>query len=189
MSKRMATTNPITPSAIVKKAIEIVGVGTTSTIVWEHEGVSVLDWRASSGRIANITFRQLGSEYYTVEFNNGSAVFEDNDVSSLGLASLGIHSGANPVIRSNKIHNSGQSGISVYKDALGTIENNEIYENGNSGIQVRTGSKTIIRNNKIMRNESAGIFFMSNSSGTAIRNEIFENKTSGVQIGDAATPI
>src|SRR5262249_10570439 len=61
-------------SVLIDKPLEILGDGMNTEIVWEATGTSVLVFRASMGRVANLSIRQGGGDGYGVEVVQGRLI-------------------------------------------------------------------------------------------------------------------
>ena len=121
---------------IIEKAVEIVGDGPASAIAIEARGADAVLFSADSGRVANLTLRQVGGEgkWFGVDISAGCLLLEDCDVTSESLACVAIHDGADPVVRRNRIRDGKQGGVHVYEQGRGTIEDNEIVGNAGAGV-------------------------------------------------------
>lgn len=169
--------------------VTIVGVGDRTTIVWESDEDDVIYWTAGSGRIANLTLHLRGGDFYTVDFDGGSAVLEDNVMSSGGLAIVGVRSGSTATVRNNIIKDGASTGVYVYDDARGTVEDNEILDIKGSGISVKTGGDPVIRRNAIHRSEQSGIYVFEDGKGTIEDNEVTGSGKSAIAVATGSDPI
>ena len=175
---------------VLGKPLEIVGDGPVADTVIRARDADVLVFRASVGRVANLTLRQAGGQqnWYSVDITQGRLELEDCDISSQGSACIGIHGGANPGLRRNKIHDSNQAGVFVYDSGLGTVEDNDITGNAFSGVEIKTGANPTLRGNKIHDNKEAGVFVHDSGLGTVEDNDITGNTKAGVEIKTGANP-
>lgn len=170
----------------IDKPLEIVGDGPRDDIIVQAFGADVILFRASMGRISNLTLRQTGGgEWYAVDISQGRLELEQCDISSRALACVGIHSGADPRLRGNRIHDSAQSGLVIYADGRGTLEENEISGNVLHGLAISDGAGPIIRNNQIHANVQSGVF-VHGATVTLEANEIAANLGAGVVLAEGA---
>jgi parallel beta-helix repeat protein len=174
----------------VGKPLEIVGDGPVADIEIRASDAHVLEFQASVGRIANLTLRQAGGtrNWYGVDITRGRLDLEDCDISSQDGAGVGIHDGATPRLRRNKIHDSKQNGVLVYDGGRGTVEDNDITGNGKSGVEITTGGDPTVRGNKIHGNNGAGVYVRDSGRGTVEDNDITGNGYAGVAIKTGADP-
>jgi parallel beta-helix repeat protein len=195
---------------VVDKPLEILGDGPVSDIEIRARGANALLFRASIGRVANLTLRQAGSEgeWYGVDIIQGRLDLEGCDISSQSLACVAIRNGADPRLRRNQIHDGRGFGVDVRDSGLGMLEDNDITANGRSGVMIRSrGNPTLRRNqihdnkeygvdigdsgqgtledNDITANTHSGVVIMWHSNPTLRRNQIHDNKGSGVFVGDS----
>jgi F-box protein 11 len=175
---------------VVDKPVEIVGDGPVADIEIRARDTNLLAFRASAGRVANLSLRQAGGteNWCAVDITQGRLDLEDCDISSQDGACVGIHDGANPRLRRNKIHDSRQSGVLVYDSGLGTVEDNDITGNALAGVAIKTGGDPTVRGNKIHDNKQAGVHVYDNGVGTVEDNDITGNGYAGVQIKTGGDP-
>lgn len=122
-------------SIVLNKALELFGDGQKGDIVVQWGGASCLSFRATMGRVSNITFRQLGiTEEPCVDILQGRLELETCNISSQGAVGIAIHNGADPRIRYSNVHDNKKAGIAVFADGLGTVEKSTIFHNGGPGI-------------------------------------------------------
>jgi Right handed beta helix region len=89
-------------------------------------------FKASIGRVANLTLRQAGGDrrlWYGVDITQGRLDLEGCDISSESGACVAIHDGADPLLRHNQIHDGKAIGVMVYDDGRGTLEDNDLTDN------------------------------------------------------------
>lgn len=177
-------------AVIIDKPIEILGDGDRSDIVIESQNAPAVSFRATMGRVANLTLRRgsRGPKHFCVDISQGRLDLEDCDVLSQSLACVGIHAGADPRLRRNVIHDGTGSGVYIYENGRGTVEDNDIFGNGLSGVEIRDSADPIIRRNRIHDGKGAGIMVHSGGRGTLEDNEIFANRHSGVEIKKGGNP-
>jgi len=177
-------------AVVIDKPVEIIGDGELGEVVLEATGAPTVSFRASMGRIANLTIRQAGGggKSYCIDIAQGRLDIEGCDISSQGLSCIGIHGGADPRLRRNRIHDGQSSGVYVYDNGLGTFEDNEIFGNAFSGVEVKGGGNPTLRRNRIHDGKSAGVLVYDNAQGTIEDNEISDNAFSGVQIRAGGNP-
>jgi parallel beta-helix repeat protein len=146
---------------VIDKPVEIIGDGELGDVVIEASVEDTVLFRASMGRIANLTLRQTGDgERYCVDIAQGRLDLEECDITSHGLACVAIHGGADPRVRRNRIHDGRRGGgIFVYEESRGTLEDNEIFANAIAGVEIKAGSNPTLRRNRIYHGKSAGVSF------------------------------
>jgi len=178
-------------SLVIDKPLEIIGEGEGSDIVIQANGKPVIRFQTSMGRMVNLTLQQMGGtsgEWFCVDIAQGRLELEDCDMSSQSLACVGLHGGADPRLRRNRIHDSKSgSGVFVFENAQGTFEDNDIFGNSLSGITIKSGGNSTVRRNRI-HNNSVGIHVHDNGEGTFEDNDILSNALSGVQIVASGNP-
>ena len=177
----------------IDKPLEIVGVGTRSTIVLEAEDDDVIRWSAQTGLLSNITLRQTGSAedayYGALTISAGAPVIENNDIVSTSSASVFVYGDeTRPTLRGNRVHGARHAGIVYYAGAGGLMIGNEVYENAYSGIEVREGAAPEIRDNLVRDGGGAGVFVYDAARPLVVGNEIVANAGTGVQIKTAGDP-
>ena len=173
---------------VIDKPVEIIGDGRLDEVVVEASGSDVVLFQASMGRIANLTLRQVGSAWSCIDIAQGRLDVEGCDISSRGLACVAIHSGADPRLRRNRIHDGKQGGVFVYEDGQGTLEDNEIFSNAFAGVTISKGSNPTLRRNRIHDGKQGGVFVYEDGQGTLEDNEIFSNAHAGVLISKGGNP-
>lgn len=173
----------------VAKTLDLIGIGDRDKIIWEAKDDNVIHWTAGSGRISNLSLRQLGGEFHSVNFDGGSALLENSDLTSQGWAIVVIHKGADPVLRGNVIHDGKQGGVMVLNKGRGLLEKNEIYGNALSGVSVKTHADPVLRGNVIRDGKQVGAMIYEEGRGLLEKNEIYDNAYSNVEIRTAADPV
>jgi parallel beta-helix repeat protein len=178
-------------SLTIDKPLELIGDGPLEDIEIRARDAHTLVFRASIGRVANLTLRQAGGKrnWYCVVISQGRLDLEGCDISSRGAGCVAISDGADPRLRRNKIHDGLQSGVYVYQGGLGTLEDNEITGNGLSGVAIRAAGDPVLRRNQIHDNKDHGVYVYKDGLGTLEDNEITGNGLSGVGIGTAGDPV
>jgi parallel beta-helix repeat protein len=176
-------------SLVVDKPLEILGDGPLEDIeIRAHRGDALL-FRASIGRVVNLTLRKTGgASAFAVDITQGRLELEGCDVSSQSLACVAIRDGADPRLRRNRIHGGKQGGVFVLDGGLGTLEDNEITDNTYSGVEIKEAGNPTLRRNRIHHNQASGVYVHSSGLGTLEDNEITGNHYSGVQIRKAGNP-
>ena len=124
-----------------------------------------------------------------VDITQGRLELEGCDISSRKLAAVAIRNGADPRLRSNKIHSGETTGVSVHDDGLGTLEDNDITANGFCGVKIHTStSNPTMRRNQIHDNQHNGVYVYDNGLGTLEDNDITANAVCGVEIRTGGNP-
>ncbi len=171
-----------TESLVIDKPLELVGDGERDDILIEARDASVLTLKALNGRVAHLTLRQLGGDYYCVNIPQGAMVLEDCDISSLGYTSVCIHgASARPRVRLNRIHDGEGAGVVVKEQGQGIIEYNDIFDNGSpgkarSGISIREGAVPTVRRNRIYHNTGSAIHVYDKGGGIFEDNDLRDNQ-------------
>ena len=176
----------------ITKELHLVGGGLTrGDVVIEAREGNCLVFNTQLGSVKNMTFRLTGGKKnFCVDIRKGRLVLDGNDITSNGLASVGIRGeGTNPIVRGNRIHGSAQGGILIYDKALGRIENNDIFQNKLAGIEIRQGADPLVIGNKIHHGRAGGILVQQNGKGRLEKNEIYKNYFTGIEIRDKGDPL
>jgi parallel beta-helix repeat protein len=175
---------------VLDKPLELLGEGEPSGIVVEATGANALVFRATLGRVANLTFKQRGGgDYFAVDIAQGRLTLEGCRIESASLAGVAVHGAETaPIIRNNQIRRCGQSGVVVFDGASGWLEENEIVHNGAFGVLVRDVSAPVLRGNQIRDNEHGGVQF-DHGAGRLEDNEISGNRAEGVLVAAGAAPV
>ena len=173
---------------VVDKPLEILGDGPAADIEIRARGADALAFRASMGRVANLTLRQVGGEgdWFAVDITQGRLDLEGCDISSQSLASVAIRDGADPRLRRNKIQ---QGGVFAFDGGLGTLEDNEITGDDLSGVEIKTGANPTLRGNRIHGNKQNGVMVWEGGLGMLEDNDITGNGYQGVEIRTNGNPI
>ena len=79
---------------VIDKPLEIIGDGAPGEVVIEALSKCVLYFQAAMGRVANVTLRQAGGDWYAVDIAQGRLDLEDCDITSQGKSCVAIHDGA-----------------------------------------------------------------------------------------------
>ena len=175
---------------VVDKPLEILGDGPVAEIVIRAHGADALLFRASIGRVSNLTLRQAGGkgDWFGVDIAQGRLDLEGCDISSQSLACVAIRNGADPRLRRNKIHDGKAGGVYVYDNGLGTLEDNDITGNTLAGVEIKTGGDPTLRRNQIHGSKAAGVYVYDNGLGTLEDNDITGNTLAGVEIKTGGDP-
>ena len=175
---------------VVDKPLEILGDGPVADIEIRARGADALLFKASIGRIANLTLHQAGGEgdWYGVNITQGRLDLEGCDISSQSLACVAIRNGADPRLRRNKIHDGEEDGVLVYDEGLGTLEDNDITANTLAGVEITTGGNPTLRRNQIHDNKEDGVYVYDSGLGTLEDNDITANTLAGVEITAGGNP-
>jgi F-box protein 11 len=72
--------------------------------------------------------------------DNGLGTLEENEVTGNALAGVTIRTGANPILRRNRISNNLGGGVLVLHFGRGTIEDNDMRGNSGTALVVDTSS-------------------------------------------------
>jgi parallel beta-helix repeat protein len=175
---------------IVDKPLEILGDGPVRDIEIRARGAAALLFKASIGRVTNLTLRQAGGEgrWYGVDITQGRLDLEGCDISSQVGPCVGIHGGADPRLRRNQIHDGNEGGVLVYAEGRGTLEDNDISGNALVGVEIESGADPTLRRNQIHDNKEGGVFVLDDGRGTLEDNDISGNGNAGATISIGGDP-
>jgi parallel beta-helix repeat protein len=175
---------------VIEKPVEIIGDGELGDVVIEASGKPTVLFQASMARLANLALRQAGGENaFCVDIAQGRLDLEGCDITSQSLACVAIHDGADPWLRSNRIHSGKEGGIFVYRNGQGTLEDNDIFDNGLAGIEIQEGGNPTLRRNRIRDGKEGGVYVHKSGEGVFEDNEISANRLAGVAIMDGGNPV
>jgi parallel beta-helix repeat protein len=175
---------------VIEKPLEILGDGPLEEIVVRASSRDVILFRATMGRVTNLTLRQDGAGIrYGVDISQGRLELEGCDITSQNNACVAIHHGADPRLRRNRIHGGKVGGVVFYDGGQGTLEDNEIFASGTSGVEIRGGSSPTLRRNRIHDGKTIGVLVHQSGEGVLEDNEIFANALGGVEIRSGGNPI
>ncbi len=175
----------------IDKPLELIGEGQPGDVEVHAAGTNVIRFTASQGRVANLTLRQTGGKgtWYGVDIAAGRLELEDCDISSQSLSGVGIHDGAHPILRRNRIHDGKEGGgVYAYAQGQGLLEDNEVFANTLSGVEIKKGSAPTLRRNRIHDNKQSGVFVQEQGQGLLEENEIFANGYAGVDVREGGAP-
>jgi parallel beta-helix repeat protein len=175
---------------VIDKPLEILGDGPVEEIVVRARSANALLFRASIGRVANLTLHQAGGKgnWFGVDITQGRLDLEGCDISSQTTTCVAIHNGADPRLRRNQIHDSKEGGVYVYENGLGTLEDNDITANTLAGVTITTGGNPTLRRNQIHDSKQSGVYVCENGLGTLEDNDITANTYAGVEIKGGGSP-
>jgi parallel beta-helix repeat protein len=108
--------------------------------------------------------------------DSGLGTLEDNDIAVNGYSGIEIHSGGNPTVRRNRIHDNKHNGCLVHTDGLGILEDNDIAANGYAGVEIRNGGNPTVRGNRINRNSYTAVWVHNDGRGMIEDNDLTGNK-------------
>jgi F-box protein 11 len=174
---------------VVDKPLEILGEGNAGEIVVQTARTNALAFRTILGRIANVSFRQLGGgDYFAVDITQGRLTLERCRIESASLAGIAIHGAeTDPIVRNCTVQRCLQSGIVVFEQARGTLEENDVADNNMLGILIRDGASPVLRGNQVHDNEHGGVQ-VDGAAGRIEDNTISSNRAEGVLISNQAKP-
>lgn len=175
---------------VIEKPLEIIGDGDPGEVVIQATGKDTVLFKTTMGRISNLTLRQMGDgEWYCVDIAQGRLELEGCDITSQSLACVAIHSGADPRLRRNRIHDGKSNGVFIYENGQGTLEDNDISGNTLVGIEIKESSNPMLRRNRIHDGKQGGVFVHESGQGTLEDNDIFGNTLTGIQIKGGSNPM
>jgi len=173
---------------IDKPGLEIIGDGDPAEVVVHATGKNALLFKTTMGRVTNLTLRQMGGgDWCGVEIAQGRLDMEECDITSQSLACVTIHSGADPRLRRNRIHD-GKIGVLVSGNGQGVLEDNDIFGNPFIGVAITGGGNPTLRRNRIHDSKGGGVLVRDNGQGTLEDNDIFGNPQAGVAIIEGGNP-
>ena len=95
------------------------------------------------------------------------------------MSCVAVHNGANPALRSNRIHDSRESGIYIFDTGQGIFEDNDIFANTFSGVGVTTEGGPTLRRNKIYNSKQGGVHVHDKGLAIFERNTVSNNGGAG----------
>ncbi len=174
---------------VIDKALEIIGEGDPDEIVIQATGKEALSFRATMGRVANLTLRQMGGgEWYCVDIAQGRLELEGCDITSQSLSCVAIHGTADPRLRRNRIHDSKESGVYIYENGQGTLEDNDIFGSGLSQVAIKKGGNPMLRRNRINKNGYHAVWVYSGGGGTIEDNDLRDNRRGAWDVSPDSKP-
>jgi F-box protein 11 len=171
---------------IDKPGLEIIGDGNLDDVVVQAADIHTLLFETTMGKVANLTLRQSGF-WFGVDVAQGRLELDECDITSQGLACVGIHDGADPRLRRNRIHGGKRSGIFVYKNGQGVLEDNDIFGNAEAGVVIGEGCNSTLRRNRINENGWA-VWVYDGGGGTIEDNDLSDNARGAWDISDDSEP-
>jgi parallel beta-helix repeat protein len=171
------------------KPLEIKGEGKREDIEIRATGKHTLAFKAASGRVANLTLRQMSEDdFYCADISSGRLMLEDCDLSSQGKMCISIRGPADPRLRRNTIHDNKGNGISVTDKGQGILEENDIFGSDLPQVAIVKGGNPILRRNRIHDGKSNGIRITNNGKGILEENDIFGHDFPQVAIDSGGNP-
>lgn len=178
-----------TEGLILDKPLEIIGDGEPGEVIVQASDRNVLLFQTTMGRVTNLTLRQAGGGgWFAVDIAQGRLELEDCDITGQELACVGIHNGADPRLRRNRIHDGKSGGIYVYENGLGTLEDNDIFGTADAGVAITERGNPTLRHNRIHDCKEDGVFVYGDGLGTLEDNDIFGNTYAGVEVKEGGNP-
>ncbi len=159
----------------IDKPLEILGDGDLRDIVIRATGKSALLFKTAMGRVSNLTLQQSDGDGCCVDISQGRLELEGCDITGHAEACVAIHSGADPRLRKNRIHDGKAEGVSVYDSGLGILEENDIYSNAGPGVAISKSGSPILRRNRINKNGGEAIRVFEGGLGTIEENDLRDN--------------
>eukprot|EP01062_Namystynia_karyoxenos_P011359 TRINITY_DN14061_c0_g1_i1.p1 TRINITY_DN14061_c0_g1~~TRINITY_DN14061_c0_g1_i1.p1 ORF type:complete len:581 (+),score=101.89 TRINITY_DN14061_c0_g1_i1:107-1849(+) len=140
--------------------------------------------------ISGFTLRQRSRNFFCLRIiaSGDGVVVEGCDIQSDHFSCVQIDSGANPLVRNNRVHDSKQCGIIVKRNGAGRIECNEIFSNSLSNVYIDAGANPTVRHNQIHSSQQHGIWLKQAACGVISNNTIYNNQMNNIKIEDGATP-
>ena len=167
----------------IEKPVEIIGDGDPGEVVIEATGKQSVLFKATMGRITNLTLRQAGGgNWASVDIAQGRLDLDGCDITGQGFTCVAIRGGADPRLRRNRIHDGKHAGVFVFENGLGTFEDNDIFGNALAGVCISQGGNPTLRRNRIHDGLQGGVMAWENGQGTLEDNDIFGNALAGMEI-------
>ena len=174
---------------VLDKPLEIMGMGGSEEVIVQARGMNAVVFKTTMGRVANMALRQMGEgQWSAVDISQGRLELEDCDITSQSLSGVFIHSGANPRLRRNRIHDAKECGVLVYENGLGTLEDNYISGNALAGVEIKQGGNPTLRRNRIHDGKAGGVLVQENGLGSLEDNYISGNALAGVEVKTGGNP-
>ena len=173
---------------VIKKPLEIIGDGEPGEVVVQAEGKSALFFRTTMGRVVNLTLRQMSSNCLSVDIGQGRLELEGCDITSRGVCCVIIHSGADPRLRRNRIHDGMGGGVVVYENGQGVLEDNNIFGNASDGVLIAAGGNPTLRRNRINKNDRWAVHAIVRGGGTIEDNDLRGNARGAWNISADSEP-
>jgi parallel beta-helix repeat protein len=174
---------------ILDKPLEIVGDGQPGDVEVLASGSDVILFKATQGRVANLTLRQTGGgKWFCVDITSGRLELEDCDISSQSLACVAVHESADPRVRRCHIHDGTAGGVYVFSKGQGIFEDCDIFANALAGVEVKTGAAPTVRRCRIHDGKQGGVFVNDEGQGVFEDCEIFANTYAGVEVKTGGVP-
>jgi parallel beta-helix repeat protein len=170
-------------SLLIDKPLEIIGDGPLARIEIVGTFDHVLNFRAETGLVVNLTLSQpSGPPHQGVFIARGQLHLEGCDIGSRTGSGVYILGGSKPILRRNVIHFAMEVGVLFQKGGGGTLEDNEITGCGLDGMELQAGSDPVLRRNVIRDSRKHGVYIHDDGRGTFEENQITGNKQRGVAI-------
>ncbi len=109
-------------------------------------------------------------------YDNGSGLFERNDIFGNAAAGIMVMEDGNPTVRNNRIHDGKAAGIYVHSKGAGVFEDNAIRAHVGVGVHVRNAVAPVFRGNRISGNLYEGFWVSDGGGGTFEDNDLRGNK-------------
>jgi parallel beta-helix repeat protein len=177
-------------SLLIDKPLEIIGDGPLARIEIVGTFDHVLNFRAETGLVVNLTLSQpSGPPHQGVFIARGQLHLEGCDIGSRTGSGVYILGGSKPILRRNVIHFAMEVGVLFQKGSGGTLEDNEITGCGLDGVEVQAGSDPVLRRNVIRDSRKHGVLFDETARGTLEDNEIAGSQLCGVKLEAGSDPV
>jgi len=177
-----------TEGLVIDKPLEIIGDGDRAEIVVRAIGKPVILFQTTAGRVQNLTLRQDGGLWFGVDIKQGRLELEDCDISSVMLACVAIHDGADPRLRRNRIHDGKAGGVYIYHNGQGILEDNDIFANALAGVAIQIYGNPMLRGNRINKNNLQAIHIENGAAGTFENNDLRDNGLGAWDIAPQCLP-
>jgi parallel beta-helix repeat protein len=175
-------------SLLIDKPLEIIGDGPLARIEIVGAFDHVLNFRAETGLVVNLTLPQPSEPpHQGVFIVRGELHLEGCDISSRTGSGVYILGGSKPILRRNVIHFAKEVGVVFQKGGGGTLEDNEIAASQLASVELQAGSDPVLRRNVIRASQEHGVYIHDDGRGTFEENQITGSKKSGVAIAGSPT--
>jgi Right handed beta helix region/Pectinesterase len=178
-------------SIVIDREVEILGDGTSETIIVESVGASCLTMRSAALASArNLTLRGASplsghTGFFTIDIAQGALTLEDCDITSNALACIALHeAAATSLIRRCYIHHGADSGIYAFNGAQGRVEDCLIEAHRNVCIAVMGQARLALVGSRIQNGEDAGVVAWNEGNATLEDCEISGHRKTNVGVSE-----
>jgi parallel beta-helix repeat protein len=164
---------------VINKSVELVGNGTSKTII-DGQGLgSVIKIFADNVTIRNFTLLNSGNAFSGIEIYGSitnsvaGCRIMDNELNNNGYG-ISLWNSDNNYLEGNKVVTNTYGGIQLKNSVNNYLNTNTIKKNHN-GIYLDSSDENIIKKNNIISNENQGLFLSFSYDNKILNNEIILN--------------